>query len=1207
MAQPVWITPAGNLGIIPEGIFYQQSLKAYDPAPEPGTDLYYRVIAGTLPQGIQCSATGLIAGVPLAVASLQGVPLPVNRNESSKFTVRAYTENETTGAILRISDRTFTLTVSGNDVPEFTTPVGSFGTNDTATFTGAISETTLTVSAIASGTILNGMVLRGSNVVQGTTIIDTGTANGGIGTYTVNIGQTNLGATITGWVGTYYDGDLVDLTFGFTNNDPNETVVVRLASGQLPLGLTLSPSGRLYGYIEPAANVTETPGYDETPISTLPFDFVVSSINKNYQFTLEVTDGKSSNLRTFTIFVYNREDLTADNTTITADNTFVTADENTDRNPFLVNAFPTDLGRVRSDNYFAYQFRGDDYDTVDLTYSISVNEGEGLPPGLTLDPTTGWYYGFIPDQGLTEVTYSFNIQVSQTDTPSIVSQLYPFTMTITGVTDSEVTWITPSDLGTVENGSTSILKVEAVNRGGAVLSYRLKSGAFNELPQGLTLLSSGEIAGRITFNTFAVDLGFTTFDRTQSNITGISETTFDSSYTFTVNAYAEDTNQLLYNVSSVTVDNGGSGYSAINLPTLEFSAPVGATAVTATATAVVSGGAITSINIIDQGDGYTAPATLTVTQGFGGSGAVLTPVMQPTGSRDAISVFKTFTIRIYRAYNYPYQNLFVLAMPPANDRVLLAELLDNPEIFVPEYLYRPDDPNFGLSTQVKYEHAYGLAPDNIDTYVSSLYLNHYWKNLVLGQISTAQALDADGNVIYEVVYSRVVDDLLNDAGQSVSKIVNLPYAIIDPGDGSTSLTQVYPNSLINMRDQVIDVVGQISTKLPLWMTSKQTNGRVLGFVPSWVICYTQPGRSDQIAYYISEYFGQQLNRVDFKVDRYVLDRTLSRNWDTETQQWTPQGSLTTFDYYNTADYVNLGDVQCATNLAYVDINYRTIDDINALGGIDGLTWIDVDGETPPFGTKVVIRDGSLIIFVKQEAYANYTVDNAWQQQTALYDEFGFSPEVASENFDSGYTIPGGYDRECTATIGATDRITCSDTTGMTAGDTIWFTGDTFGGITAFSTNNQVYYILNVVSPTQFRITDTPTGTVPVDLTSDTGSMTAAWGNYRMDIYEITIQPAASSQDQKTVVLTPYQQVAPNSYVKVTQGATYNTAQLYRPTAPGSGLTLINWQPLITAITVVGNETTFDNASMQFIAPVDMYDTSDALDKYLVFPKSNILV
>lgn len=1360
MAQPVWITPAGSLGIIPEGIFYQQSIKAYDPDPEPGTGIYYRVIAGVLPAGVQCSATGLIAGVPQAIASLQGVPQPVNRNETSKFTVRAYTENEATGAILRIADRTFTLTVSGNDVPEFTTPYGSFATNNTAQFTGAIDGKELTVSSIAYGTIQNGMVLRGTNIVPGTTIVGTGTAAGGTGKYTINISQSNLGAVITGWIGVYYDGDLVDLTFGYTSLDPDETITVRKVGGEYPPGLTLSPSGRLYGYIEPTADVTQVPGYDETKIDTEPYDFIVSAISKNYQFTLEVTDGKSSNLRTFTIYVYNRNDLTADTTTITSDNTFVTADENLERAPFLINADPSDLGRVRSDNYFAYQFRGNDYDTVSLTYKITVNEGQGLAPGLTLDPNTGWYYGFIPDQGLLEVTYSFNIQVRQagvfctattaslgplsnfitcdstnrsdvyvgaeivfegtgfggivpgttyyirqilsatqftisatlggpavtlatatgnlygylTDTP--VSQLYPFTLTIVGITDSECTWITDTDLGVLENGATSLLKVEAVNRGGAVLSYRLKSGAFNELPQGLKLLPSGEIAGRVTFNTFSVDLGFTTFDKTQTNITGISETTFDSSFTFTVNAYAEDPSQDVYKVAKVVVDYGGTGYSGINPPVLQFSEPIGADSQVAIAQAVVVDGAINKVIMDNQGRGYYSTPSLTITESFGGSGAILTPVIEAYQARDAISVFKTFTIRIFRAYNYPYQNLFCVALPPVNDRILLDELLNNQEIFVPEYIYRPDDANFGVSTSVKYQHAYGLAPETIDTYVASLYLNHYWKNLILGSIETAQALDDNGNVVYEVVYSKIVDDLTNNLGQSVSKIVNLPYAITDPNDGSTQITQVYPNSLVDMRDQVIDVVGQISTKLPLWMTSKQTNGRVLGFTPAWVICYANPGRSQQIAYYISQYFGQQLNSVDFKVDRYVLDRTLSKNWDTETQHWTPKGSLTTFDYYNTSGYVNIGQVQCATNLAYDDINYRTLADINALGGIDGLTWIDDGGVEPP-GTKVVIRDGTRIIFARQENYPNYAnSDDAWQQYTSLYDEDPYSPVLINGepgSFDSAYTISGGYQVQCTATTASTDRITCSSTAGMTAGDYVWFTGDVFGDVVGFGTNNKIYCVYDVPSATQFRISDissafrgyingttlvvtevfagivevgktllasgvaagtTITGdltggggpgtysvdisqtvstttinaltSTPKQLTNDTGDMLANWGNARMDIYEISIQPATLT-DPAVVTLQPIFQVAPNRYLTVSQGQTYATAQLYRPTAPGAGLTLINWQSLITVITVIGNETTFDQASMQFIDPVDMYDTSDALDKYLVFPKQNILV
>jgi hypothetical protein len=170
-------------------------------------------------------------------------------------------------------------------------------------------------------------------------------------------------------------------------------------------------------------------------------------------------------------------------------------------------------------------------------------------------------------------------------------------------------------------------------------------------------------------------------------------------------------------------------------------------------------------------------------------------------------------------------------------------------------------------------------------------------------------------------------------------------------------------------------------------------------------------------------------------------------------------------------------------------------------------------------------------------------------------------------------------------------------TGISANTTITAFVSAVGGTGTYTVS---------VSQTVALSTITATSNPPKQLTTDTGDMTANWGNYRMDIYEISIQPATAT-DPAIVLLNPLQQVSPNEYVQVTQGTSYNTAQLYRPTSPGSGLELINWQSLITAITVVGNETTFDEASMQFIAPVDMYDTSDALDKYLVFPKQNILV
>jgi hypothetical protein len=235
-------------------------------------------------------------------------------------------------------------------------------------------------------------------------------------------------------------------------------------------------------------------------------------------------------------------------------------------------------------------------------------------------------------------------------------------------------------------------------------------------------------------------------------------------------------------------------------------------------------------------------------------------------------VTKTFSITVIREYNEPYDNLYIQAMPPQDDRDLLASLLQDSEIFPRDLIYRPDDPYFGVAKNVTYYHAYGLTAATLLDYVNSLDLNHYWKNLVLGEVSVAQARNAAGEVIYEAVYSRIIDNLVNDQGESVSKDVTLPYPI-RPGD-STEIDTVYPNSLINMRDQVIDVVGQVSNVLPDWMTSKQTDGRVLGFVPAWVMAYAKPGKGAQIAYYIAEKFGVRLNLVDYEVDRYELDQIL---------------------------------------------------------------------------------------------------------------------------------------------------------------------------------------------------------------------------------------------------------------------------------------------------------------------------------------------
>ena len=108
-------------------------------------------------------------------------------------------------------------------------------TGSTSSFTGSISGTTLTVTAVASGSIITGQVLTGNSVTADTTITSqlTGTA-GGTGTYTVSISQTRASGSFTG---TY--------TLASTSLGVFSTVlqVTAVASGTLSIGQFLTGTG----------------------------------------------------------------------------------------------------------------------------------------------------------------------------------------------------------------------------------------------------------------------------------------------------------------------------------------------------------------------------------------------------------------------------------------------------------------------------------------------------------------------------------------------------------------------------------------------------------------------------------------------------------------------------------------------------------------------------------------------------------------------------------------------------------------------------------------------------------------------------------------------------------------------------------------------------------------------------------------------------
>jgi hypothetical protein len=88
-----------------------------------------------------------------------------------------------------------------------------------ASVTGSISGSTLTVSAVTSGTLAVGQKITGTNIAPYTTITGLGTGTGGVGTYTVSSAQTVSSTTVNAYAGS----DLITGTLGDAGGAQSKT------------------------------------------------------------------------------------------------------------------------------------------------------------------------------------------------------------------------------------------------------------------------------------------------------------------------------------------------------------------------------------------------------------------------------------------------------------------------------------------------------------------------------------------------------------------------------------------------------------------------------------------------------------------------------------------------------------------------------------------------------------------------------------------------------------------------------------------------------------------------------------------------------------------------------------------------------------------------------------------------------------------------
>lgn len=884
------------------GIFQERSTLEGNGLPLPlisnSPNASFTIISGKLPGGLRIDNKHII-----------GTPYEVSSETTYEFCIRASLDiTDAHGKFLRtdIADRTFTITITGADAPEFVTPAGplSIGGGGTQYF-----------------------VLDSSYVEYQIAAYDRDTAAG------------------------------QRLSYYIASED-----------GELPPGLDLSEDGVISGLVAPALSIKPedgdgsydagyydsvaydfgarpSNGYDSYMYDTVFFDFSLPAsrpkkLNRNYEFIVSITDGNTVAKRKFSIFVVGDDYFRADNLNMFDSTGLFTADSTYLRAPIWLTK--SNLGLYRANNYVTLildtydtnnviynleRINSDVYakthkklytDNTALGYSLTISSassmpaigqwltfdglfsitnpttgevtsptslmyqitdvlqiGTGsyrltlshqlevnipedltiyigdlseLPPGMQFDPNTSEVFGIVPYQPAITKSYKFTVTASRfSDNGEYARAPRIFKLSIIGEVDSVISWISPSDLGSINANYISTLKLSAsTSVDGSTLLYTVTDG---RLPPGLSLALDGEIIGKT--NQFAkVDI--------QDNILKAGLTTFD------------------YNSGSITTfDNGATTIDRV------FSFTVRA----------------------EDQFGYSASE-------------------------------KTFTITVETPNDIIYGNLRTKPFLKLSQRATWKNFITDGSIFTPDSIYRLNDANFGVQEELSMLVYAGIESAEAAAYISAMGLNNKRKRFQFGEVKKAVAvIPGTTDQVYEVVYIQMVDPLepsgshlpleLNPLSPNPNKLKtdlsnrywqpgfhkddpltadellkqeNMesdypgtqrpdPFVTVDSQGyriSNYNATNYFPSSISNWRQRLKDSfkIDQHGNKiplekernyLPLWMRSIQPGSKQeLDFQLAVPLCYCKVGSADDIILNI-KHSGFDFKQLDFTADRYIID------------------------------------------------------------------------------------------------------------------------------------------------------------------------------------------------------------------------------------------------------------------------------------------------------------------------------------------------
>ncbi len=668
--------------------------------PLSSTGVTIQLISGSLPQGMRLNAHEIV-----------GTPYEVRIDTVSTFVVRATVNNQ-------IYDRTFKIIVTGPDDPTWRTAEG-----------------------------------------------------------TLPVGPNN----------TFFIIDSAPLDFQLDAYDPdviagdNLEYYIKEGNGELPPGIQLTTDGRLVGIVEPILALEKAAKegrYDEANYGNFPFDFAARSsngydsfyydtgiydinvptksprkLNRNYEFTVSVSDGDNEAERTFMIYVVGDDFLKADNTLMQVANGVFTADITNVRVPIWLT--PANLGFKRANNYVTVYLDVLDPNTIDgiIYYELkSINDDNSesiLPPGLSLDSTTGELAGKVPYQPAITKEYKFTIEAIRfvADSDTVVLSTFAFNDADVGSTTIRINKLNTyasyavGQQFTIDQNTYSVTAIDTESN----LDYdtiTINKGLINKIEQSDsinlgTIETSNPEESRKT-KTFSLKL-LGEVDSTITWNTNSALGTISANYISTLSVKATTTvpnARLLYTLESGSLPPG---------LILSYDGEI-IGKVNSFGTATNPG-----ITVFDSQNFKLDNNTTTLDRDF-----EFTVKAKDQYGYSAIT--RKFSLSVTDPDDKLYSNLYMRPLLKNTQRIAYEDIISDTSIFDSDFIYRPNDKNFGLQKNMQMLLYGGIETKTAEYYVSALAKNIKRKKYNLGEVKTAIAKNPGSqDIVYEIVYVEVID------------------------------------------------------------------------------------------------------------------------------------------------------------------------------------------------------------------------------------------------------------------------------------------------------------------------------------------------------------------------------------------------------------------------------------------------------------------